>query len=137
MKNANLNNVRQYNTRTDRYHPVQVIQGVSGYLDKCTRFHSKPPKCSLFSGEEVAKKQEISVNRWLYEVRTIQKSYAEPLIREAIIRSVIGWAAYIVCLLGTNTDVEKNISKLEMAYGTVSGYDVLMQEFYGVHVEKK
>ena len=23
-----------------------------------------------------------------------------------------------------------------MAYGTVSGYDVLMQQFYGVHMEK-
>ena len=30
----------------------------------------------------------------------------------------------------------KIISKLEMVYGTVSGYDVLMQQFYGVHMEK-
>ena len=69
-------------------------------------------------------------------MRTIQQSYAEPLVREAIIRSVKGWAADFVCFLWTNIDVEKIISKLEMAYRNVSGYDVLMQQFYGIHIEK-
>ena len=69
-------------------------------------------------------------------MRTIQQSYAEPLAREAIIRSVRVWAADLVCFLGTNTHVEKIISKLETAYGTVSEYDVLMQQFYGVHMER-
>ena len=32
--------------------------------------------------------------------------------------------------------LRKLISKLETAYGTVSGYDVLMQQFYGVHMER-
>ena len=68
--------------------------------------------------------------------RTIQQSYAEPLVREAIIWSVRGWAADLVCFLGTNADVEKTITKLETAYGTVLGYDVLMQQFYGVHMER-
>ena len=89
-KNTNLNDDRQNDNRTDRYHPVQVMQDVSGYLDKHMGFHSKPPKLSLFSGEEVPRKHGISFNRWLFEVRTIQQSYAEPLIREAIIRSVRG-----------------------------------------------
>ena len=81
-------------------------------------FHSKPPKLSLFSGEEVPRKHEISFNRWLFEVRTIQQSYAEPLAREAIIISGRGQAADLNCFLGTNTDVEKIISKLETTYGT-------------------
>ena len=38
--------------------------------------------------------------------------------------------------LGTNTDVEKIISKLETEYGTGLEYDVLMQQFYGVHMER-
>ena len=42
----------------------------------------------------------------------------------------------LTLFVGTNKDVEKMISKLETAYGTVSGYDVLMQQFYGVHMEK-
>ena len=33
-------------------------------------------------------------------------------------------------------DVEKILSKLETAYCTVRGYDILMQQFYGVHMEK-
>ena len=70
-------------------------------------------------------------------MRTIQQSYAKPLVKEAIIRSVMEWAADLVFFLGTYTNVEKIISKLEMAYGTVSGCDVLMQQFYGLHMEKK
>ena len=89
-KSTNLNDDRQNNNKTDRYHPVQVTQDVSGYLDKHMGFQSKPHKLSLFSGEEVPGKHEISFNRWLFKVRTIQQSYAEPLVREDIIRSVMG-----------------------------------------------
>ena len=49
------------------------------------------------------------------------ENYAEPLVWAAVIRSVRGWAADLVSFLGTNTDVEKIISKLETVYGTVSG----------------
>ena len=66
------------------------MQDASGFLDKQIGFHSKAPKLSIISGEEVPGKHEISFNRWLFEVRTIQQSYAEPLVREAIIRSVRG-----------------------------------------------
>ena len=54
-KNTNLNDERQVNSKTDRYHPVQVTQHMSGYLDRCMGFYSKPSKLSLFSGEEVRK----------------------------------------------------------------------------------
>ena len=67
---------------------------------------------------------------------TFQQSYAEPLVREAIIQSVKGWAADLVCFLGPNTAVEKIISEIETAYGTVLGYDVLMQYFCGMHMEQ-
>ena len=36
--NMNLNDDRQNNNGTDRYHPVQVLHDVSGYLDKCMEF---------------------------------------------------------------------------------------------------
>ena len=57
---------------------------------------------------------------------TIHQSYAEHLVTEAITRSIKVQAADLVCFLGTKTDVEKIISKLETAYGNVSGYDILM-----------
>ena len=69
-------------------------------------------------------------------MRTIQQSYAEPLVREAIIRSVRGEADDLVWILEANTDVEKIISELDTAYSTVLGYDVLMQQFYGIHMER-
>ena len=78
-----------------------------------------PDVYCLFSREEVPRKHKISFKRWLIKVRTNQQSYAEPLVREAIIRLVRRQAADLVCFLGTNTDIEKIISKLETAYGTV------------------
>ena len=42
------------------------------------------------------------------KVRTIQQNYAVPLVQEAIIRSVRGQGADLVCFLSTNTDVGKN-----------------------------
>ena len=44
--------------RPDKYHPVQMTQDVSGFLNKQIGFHSKPPKLSLFSREEVPGKHE-------------------------------------------------------------------------------
>ena len=65
----------------------------------------------------------------LFEVRAIQLSYAKPLDREAIVQSVKEQAADLVCFLGPNATVEKIISKLETAYGTISGYDALDATF--------
>ena len=85
-KNIHLNDESQNRDRVDRYHPVQVAQDIVGFLNKQMGFHCNPPKLSLFSMKEVPGKDGISFNRWLFEVRTIQQSYAEPLVREAIIR---------------------------------------------------
>ena len=59
---------------------LQIAQDISRFVDKRMGSHSKPPKLSLFSGEEVPGKHEVSLNRWLFEVRTIQQSYTEPLV---------------------------------------------------------
>ena len=40
-KNTNVNGERQNGNRYDRYHPVQVMQDISGFLDKWMGFHSK------------------------------------------------------------------------------------------------
>ena len=79
-KSTNLNDDGQHENRHNRYHPVEVTQDISGFLDKQLGFHSKPPKLSLFSREEVPGKHEVSFNRWLFEVRTIHQRYVELLV---------------------------------------------------------
>ena len=64
-----MNDEGQNANRLDRYCPVQVVQDVSGFLDKWMGFHSKPLNLSLFSGEEVPGKHEISFNRWVSSVK--------------------------------------------------------------------
>ena len=83
--NTNLNDDGWRENRHDRYGPTEVSQDVSGVPDKQTGCYSKPPKLSHFNGEEVPQKYEISFNRWLFEVRNIQQSYAVPFVRETII----------------------------------------------------
>ena len=51
-RNTNFSDEVQNEGRPDKYHPVQMTQDISGFLNKQTGFHSKPPKLSLFSGEE-------------------------------------------------------------------------------------
>ena len=82
-KHTSLNNEGQQENRHDQYHPIDVAQEVVGPTDKWTGIHSKPPKLSILRGEEVPRKHEISFNRWLFEVRNIQQSYAKPLVRKA------------------------------------------------------
>ena len=47
-KSTNLNDDGQDENRHDRYHPIDNIQDVSGFLNKQMGIHSKPPKLSLF-----------------------------------------------------------------------------------------
>ena len=69
-------------------------------------------------------------------MRTIQQSYAKPLVRESYSTSVEGLAADLFYFLGPNAIVEKIIPKLETAYVTILGYDIQMQHFYRVNMEK-
>ena len=63
-KHTSLNNNGQQENKYDQYHPIDVAWEVAGtYQPKDWGFHSKPPKLSLFSGEEVPGKHEISFNR--------------------------------------------------------------------------
>ena len=85
-KHTSLNDNGHQENRYDRYHHVDAAHDL--LINEWVSF--QPPKCSLFSEEEVPRKHEISFNRWFLEVGAIQQSYAEPLVREAIVQSVKG-----------------------------------------------
>ena len=84
-KHTSLNNEGQQGNWYDQYHLIDVAHEIVGPTDKWKGFHSKPLKLSISSREVVPRKHEITYNRWFFEVKTIQQSYAKPLIREAII----------------------------------------------------
>ena len=71
----------------------------------------KVPKLSVFSRDEKPAKHEASYEQWLFEMRSIQHTYAEPQIKEAIHRSIKGVAAGFVHALRHSTAVSKILRK--------------------------
>ena len=62
---------------------------------------------SVISGEENPTKHEASYEHWIFEMRPIQLTYADPQIKEAKLKSVKGAAASGVHSLGASADVSK------------------------------
>ena len=96
----------------------------------------KVPKINPFSGSEVVGKGEVSYAQWAYEVKTLQPSYGENLLREGILRSLKGTAADLVRYLGPQASLQKILDKLETVYGAVSTFDQLMLGLYSLKQEK-
>ena len=69
-------------------------------------------------------------DQWKFKVRLIQNLYSEPVIREAIIKSLKGTAAELVQYLGLPVKVNDFLGKLDMVSGSVVSFDILMQSFY-------
>ena len=81
----------------------------------------------------VAKKHHAKVKyleQWLFEVRSVQGLYSEPVLREAVIKALKGSAVEFREIYGES--VEGIISKLKTVYGIIASFDVLMQTFYKI-----
>ena len=91
------------------------------------------PHLSSFSGEGTPGKRETSLEQWAIEVESVQGHYPEEVLWENIVRSLRVPATHIVRYLGAQACVTPNLSELEMLYGTVISFDVLLQSFYCIH----
>ena len=58
------------------------------------------------------------------------------MLREAIVKSLIGSAADVIRHLGPIVEVSKIMAKLETVYGSIASFDTLMQKFYCITQEK-
>ena len=58
------------------------------------------------------------------------QSHTEVTLWEEIVQSLCGAAADLVQYLGLQTLLSEIINKLELVYGTVASFDILMQNFY-------
>ena len=47
----------------------------------------------MFHGEEASCKNEVSFEQWVFKVRSVQEFNSEPVVREAIIKSLEGTKA--------------------------------------------
>ena len=90
----------------------------------------KVPKLSVFSGHENLPKHDASYEQWIFEIRSIQHTYSESQIKEAILRSGKDAAASVIHSLVCNAAVSKILEKVGTVYGNVTSSHVLLQDFY-------
>ena len=60
----------------------------------------------------------------------MMQSHTEATLREGMVWSSCGTMADLVQYLGLQALVSEIISKLELVYGTVTSFDILMQNLY-------
>ena len=90
------------------------------------------PKISTFSGDVAPGKTEVSYEQWSHEVQCIKDHYPELVVRESIMQSLKGAVADMACYMGPTAGVSEILEKLSVIFGTVTSFDVLMQNFYKI-----
>ena len=94
--------------------------------------HISTPKISTFSGNVAPGKTEVSYKQWSHEVQCIKDHYPESVVRESIMQSLKGAVADMAHYMGPTAGVSKILEKLLVIFGTVTSFDVLMQNFYKI-----
>ena len=77
-------------------------------------------------------KTEVSFEQWNHEIQCIKDHYLESVVQESIVRSLKGVAADVAWYMGPTASISKILQKLTVIFGTVTLFDVLMQNFYKV-----
>ena len=94
--------------------------------------HIGTPTISTFSGNMAPGKTEVSYEQWSHEVQCIKDHYRESVVRESIMRSLKGAAAYMAHYMGPTASVSEILEKLLVIFRTVASFDILMQNFYKI-----
>ena len=98
------------------------------YSSVASQHNRKTPKFSVFSGDPT-KKSEVSFKQWAFRVKSVMQSHTEATLREGMICLLWEAMADLVLYLGPHAPVSE-INKLEVVYGTIASFDVLMQNLY-------
>ena len=98
-------------------------------LSVASQIVGKMPKISTFSGDPT-QKREVSFEQWVFEVKSVIQSHTEATLWEGMEGSLCRAAANLVWYLGLQALVLEIINKLELVYGTMAFFDILMQNFY-------
>ena len=90
------------------------------------------PKISMFSGDAAPGKTKVSYEQWSHEVQCIKDHYPESVVCESIMQSLKGAAVDMAHYMGPTAGVSDILEKLSVIFGTVTSFDVLMQNFYKI-----
>ena len=77
-------------------------------------------------------KTEVSFEQWNHEVQCVKNHYPESVVCESIVRCLKGAVADMAQYMGPTASVSDILQKLTVIFGTVTSFDVLMQNVYKV-----
>ena len=113
---------------TQLHRSMQEPQCDMSYSSVASQLVGKTPEFSIFSGD-LTQKGEVSFQKWMFEVKCVIQSHTEATLREGIVYSLWEATADLLQYLGLHAPVSHIINKLELLYGIVASFDVLMQNF--------
>ena len=89
----------------------------------------KAPNFSTFSAVW-AQNGDISFDHWAFEVCSALANHPKVASRETIVWSLSGVVANLMWYLSTYAPVFQMVDKLELIFGLVASFDILMQNIY-------
>ena len=98
---------------------------------------TKTPDLPIFSGELPTPKGEVEFDNWIFQIKSLQKTFTDDAIRNAVVANARGIAKTVVRAVGYDTELSLMISHLEDRFGLGETNDMLLLEFHqmsqGVH----
>ena len=109
--------------------PTSEPQYENSYLSVTSQIVSKMPKFSTFS-RDPTQKGEVLFEQWVFEMKSMMQSHKEATLQEGMIQLLCRAVANLVQYLGPQALVSEIIIMLELIYGTMVSFDILMLNFY-------
>ena len=91
---------------------------------------TKTPDLPIFSGELPTPKGEVEFDNWIFQIKSLQKTFTDDAIRNAVVANVRGIAKTVVHTVGYDAELSLMISHLEDRFGLGETNDTLLLEFH-------
>ena len=108
-----------------------------GHHQEETPKMTKTPDLPIFSGELPTPKGEVEFDNWIFQIKSLQKTFTNDAIRNTVVANVRGIAKTVVRAVGYDAELAHMISHLEDRFGLGETNDTLLLEFHqmsqGVH----
>ena len=91
---------------------------------------TKTPDLPLFSGELPTPKGEVEFDNWIFQIKSLQKTFTDDAIRNAMVTNARGIAKMVVRAVGYDAELSLMISHLEDRFGLGETNDTLLLEFH-------
>ena len=92
------------------------------------RLQTKTPALPVFSGDLPVPKGEVEFDNWIFQIKSLQKTFTDDAIRNAVVANARGITRTVVRAVGYDAELSLMISHLEDRFGLGDTSDALLLE---------